>query len=142
MKVQKKMANREQYLDLFNSMITNIERKIRLQTIILFGSRARGDAHQYSDYDLVIIADFEEPYAKRRDWVVRLTPDVSVDLFCFTPDEFEQLFSDLNLTAIDAIGEGIVLVGNEFVAPFKERYAWMELHGMRKTDCLIIPPES
>jgi predicted nucleotidyltransferase len=121
-------------------MINSIGERIRLHAVVLFGSRARGDAHEMSDYDLVIIADFKEPYNHRRDWVVRLAPMISVDLFCFTPVEFRKLFDDLNLTAIDAIGEGIVLAGEDFIRPYKEQYEDMTARGMRKTDCLIIPP--
>lgn len=122
-------------------MIAAIEKRVPTYAVILFGSRARGDASEFSDYDLVIIADFKEPYYRRRDWVVRLAPMVSVDLFCFTPAEFRKLFDDLNLTAIDAIGEGVVLAGEAFIKPYKEQHEDMTARGMRKTDCLIIPPK-
>ena len=135
------MAQRQKHLDLFGSMITSIGEKIKLHAVVLFGSRARGDAHDLSDYDLVIIADFKEPYNRRRDWVVRLAPMISVDLFCFTPADFQKLFNDLNLTAIDAVGEGIVLAGEDYIKPYKEQFEDMASRGMKKTDCLIIPPK-
>jgi len=132
---------RQKHHELFDPMIASIGERVRLHTVVLFGSRARGDAHELSDYDLVIIADFKEPYNRRRDWVVDVAPMVSVDLFCFTPEEFHKLFDDLNLTAIDAVGEGIVLVGDDFMKPYKEQFEDMTARGLRKTDCLIIPPK-
>jgi predicted nucleotidyltransferase len=135
------MAKQHQYLDLFSPMIGAIKEKIRLYAVVLFGSRARGDAHGFSDHDIVVIADFKEKYHQRRDWVIRLAPLVSVDMFCFTPGEFHKLFNDLDLTAIDAIGEGIVLCGDDYIKPYKEKFEDMTARGLKKTDCLIIPPK-
>ncbi len=63
---------------------------------------------------------------------------VSVDLFCFTPEEFRKILADLNLTAIDPVGEGIVLSREEFIKPYKEQFEDMTARGMRKKDCMII----
>lgn len=38
-----------------------LKKKYNLVAVILFGSRARGDFKPWSDYDLLIIADFTEP---------------------------------------------------------------------------------
>ena len=38
----------------------------KLEKVILFGSRARGDATEESDFDFVIVANFEEP-----SWIAR-----------------------------------------------------------------------
>ena len=128
--------------ELFGPFITNLKARVQVQAVILFGSRARGDAGQFSDYDLLIIADFKEPYQRRREWVIRLAPLVSIDLFCFTPAEFESLFNDLEITAIDAVGEGVVLFGEPFVEPFKAKHTDLVVRGMKKTDCVLLPPQS
>jgi predicted nucleotidyltransferase len=134
------MSIRTSALALFSDMIQAVQKRTDLKAVILFGSRARGTPNKYSDYDLVLIGDFKEKFAERRDWVRKLAPLVSMDLFCYTPREFEQMFHSYRLTAIDAIGEGIVLHGEDFVAPFKQKYAEYVDRGMRKTSCALIPP--
>ena len=135
------MANTDGYLELFGSMIENIKTRVTLNAVVLFGSRARGDAHEYSDYDILVIGSFTESIRKRRDWILNLAPFVSIDLFCFTPAEFTALFNDFNLTAIDAIGDGIVLFGEEFVVPFKIMHQDFVERGMKKTSCLLVHPQ-
>ncbi len=128
--------------ELFKEMIQKIEIKLDLKAVIVFGSRTRGNAHYYSDYDIVIIANFKESFFKRSDWIIEITPDVSTDIFCYTPEEFELLFNDYHLTAIDSIGEGIVLFGEEFINPYKVRYQDFIRRGMKKTNCVLIPPKN
>nr|MDO8118954.1 nucleotidyltransferase domain-containing protein [Candidatus Sigynarchaeota archaeon] len=125
---------------LFRSMIEGISKRITLHAVVLFGSRAKGKAHKYSDYDLLVIGEFKESLRNRWDWVVQLTPDVSTDIFCLTPAEFAALFDDFNITAIDAIGDGIILHGTGFIAPYKERYNELVHKGMRKTSCMLVRP--
>lgn len=134
------MKNEIEFKEMFQNMVTQIQHRVPLKAMILFGSHARGDAHQFSDYDVVIIADFQENYLKRGLWVVHLAPDVSVDVFCYTPAEFETLFNSYNLTAIDAISEGITLYGEKFLAPYREKYAEFVHRGLRKKEWVLIPP--
>ena len=136
------MNTEQETFSIFNDMIRALQSHVELKAVILFGSRARGTFHKYSDHDLVIIGDFTGPYFDRLGWVMDLTPDVSVDLFCYTPSEFEQMFKTYRLTAIDAIGEGIVLFGEAFISPYKKRHAEFVRRGMRKTSCVLIPPTS
>jgi len=89
--------------DVFGGMISALQARVPLHAVILFGSHARGQAGPYSDYDIVIIADFEEKYLDRGRWVVQLAPPVPIDIFCYTPAEFEKMFNTYRLTAIDAI---------------------------------------
>jgi len=59
------MSEQEKAEFLFTDLIKSISDRIRLDAVILFGSRAKGTAHQFSDYDLVIIGDFTEAYRDR-----------------------------------------------------------------------------
>ncbi|MEX2717117.1 MAG: nucleotidyltransferase domain-containing protein [Candidatus Sigynarchaeum springense] len=134
------MKIKEDALELFGSMISAIQVRIDLKAVILFGSRAKGTAHAYSDYDLVIVGDFKEEYFARLEWVIQLASFVSVDLFYYTPQEFKIMFDEYRQTPIDAVGEGIMLFGEDWIRPYKQRYTKFVEHGMKKTDCVLIPP--
>lgn len=45
-----------------------LEEKLRLCAVTVFGSRARGDADEYSDLDVIVVLD-QEPTDSVRDYV-------------------------------------------------------------------------
>lgn len=64
----------------------------RARKAIVFGSVARGDADEWSDLDLVIIADTSRPFLERyRDFegIYEVWP--RLDLLIYTPEEFAEL---------------------------------------------------
>ena len=63
------------------------------ERILLFGSRARGEADAYSDYDLIVIKRTERPFIERlRDMVPYLVQfSHPADILVYTPEEFEQM---------------------------------------------------
>jgi len=63
------------------------------ERIILFGSRARGDADEYSDYDLIVIKRTTRPFLERlRDMVPYLVEfGHPAEILVYTPEEFERM---------------------------------------------------
>lgn len=64
----------------------------RAHRAIVFGSVARGDADEWSDLDLVIVADTSRPFLDRyRDFegIYEVWP--RLDLLIYTPDEFAEM---------------------------------------------------
>jgi predicted nucleotidyltransferase len=63
------------------------------EQIILFGSRARGDADEYSDYDIILIKRTDKPFLERlRDMVPYLMEfDRPAEVLVYTPEEYEQM---------------------------------------------------
>lgn len=59
----------------------------------LFGSHARGSADPHSDIDLIIVAPSDRPPVDRfLDYLPAIAgADVGVDLFVYTPEEFERM---------------------------------------------------
>jgi predicted nucleotidyltransferase len=59
--------------------------------VLLFGSRARGDASWDSDYDLCVVADLPPDIISRYDHVRRLLRGIraAFDVVVFTPAEWE-----------------------------------------------------
>lgn len=85
------------------------------ESIILFGSQARGDASDSSDVDLLVID--RQPFSsthRRQDEVTRLYLalrkfPVSTDVLLYSHDEFEQWKHSLNHVIGRAYREGKVL---------------------------------
>lgn len=64
------------------------------ERIILFGSWAKGEADRYSDLDLVIIKRTDKRFVARLvEAAGYLDFPFSVDLFVYTPEEFEAMIA-------------------------------------------------
>ena len=68
--------------------------RLRPQRILVFGSVARGDVHQGSDLDLILIGDFSGSRRDRVDQVLEVAWDLGirrgVEPLVYTPEEFER----------------------------------------------------
>ncbi len=77
------------------------------ERVLVFGSAARGDWHEASDIDLLIVRDTEEPFFERLRQVYRLLPpDLAVDVLVYTPQELERMLTRGNGLLARAIREG------------------------------------
>ncbi len=79
--------------------------------VVLFGSRARGDAHADSDLDLVVI---EPDFERRGDEYVRLRKElrglgVAVDLIVYREREADEWRGVPGTFLHEVLGEGRVL---------------------------------
>lgn len=81
------------------------------EQILLFGSRARGDATAQSDYDICVIATSDRPYHERNMQVRALFPhrDFSMDAFVLTPEEYEAQRQVVNTLGFYVDRDGEVL---------------------------------
>ena len=74
--------------------ISQLRARFIVEKAIIFGSRARGDYMNDSDYDILIVSpDFKGiPMSERIANVLDLWEYFPVDMdpLCFTPDEFEK----------------------------------------------------
>lgn len=100
---------------LLMEMVNIIVREAAPEAIILFGSRARGDARPDSDVDLLVVES--EPFSGQRSRrlettrLYRLLRDLPLakDLLLFSRDEFEFWKTSLNHVIGRAYREGKVL---------------------------------
>ncbi|HUW64595.1 MAG TPA: nucleotidyltransferase domain-containing protein [Spirochaetia bacterium] len=61
------------------------------QRIILFGSLASGNVHEWSDIDLIVVKESDKDFYERLKEVGLLVmPEVGADIFVYTPKEFES----------------------------------------------------
>lgn len=91
--------------------LNKINAKFHPDTIILFGSRARGDYLKDSDYDLIIVSPkFQDVHFLER--IYQLLEfwdyDWDVDILPYTPEEFEKKKKQIGIVN-QAVKEGLVL---------------------------------
>ena len=77
--------------------------------VIVFGSRARGDALSTSDLDLILVSSrfASVPFLERPVQVLEsLDYPGGLELLCYTPEEFERKREELGIVCV-AVKEGI-----------------------------------
>ncbi len=99
------------YPDALRVLVRQVVAAVHPLRIILFGSRARGDAHTGSDYDLMVVMPNG---AHRRHTAQRLHGKVLVleldyDFLVATPGDFEKYGDHPSLVYKYILQEGIVL---------------------------------
>jgi len=90
------------------------EMGISIESIILFGSRARGDYNEDSDYDILIITKETFPikekmriFNKVNDVLAKML--IPCDIIIKSHDEVEYLRDKINSVTREAVEEGILL---------------------------------
>ena len=84
------------------------------EKIILFGTLAKGEVHEWSDIDLVIVERTQLPFFQRIKKVRKLIqPKVGMDIIVYTPEEFDQLCSDRSFFQEEIIGKGEIVYERE-----------------------------
>jgi predicted nucleotidyltransferase len=80
-------------LDTVLAVLRPLLREHGARAAYLIGSRARGTADQHSDIDLIIVAESDRSEVERfKDYLPAIVASpVGVDLFIYTPEEFERL---------------------------------------------------
>ena len=102
---------------LLQQMVDTIVREASPEAIILFGSRARGDARPDSDIDLLIIETepFSPQHSRRKEaaglYMALRGLAISKDILLYSRDEFEHWKNSINHVVGRALREGKVLHG-------------------------------
>jgi predicted nucleotidyltransferase len=80
------------------------------ERVIVFGSLASGQVHEWSDIDLVIVEKTDLPFWQRLRQTRRLLrPQVGTDILVYTPEEFEQLRRDRAFFREEILAKGKVV---------------------------------
>lgn len=111
-------------------------RELRPLALILFGSLAKGDYHQYSDADFcVVLAKSPGSIFEGYDLVVACDPSGVVQPVVYGADQFRQMVRQANGLALEVIADGLFLAGDEAFRQEIERLAarlWQQL-GIERT---------
>lgn len=77
---------------------------------ILFGSAARGDQHEGSDLDVIVVRATDLPFVERPRALLEALPrGLAVDVLVYTPEEFARLSRDPRGVLASALAEGVEL---------------------------------
>jgi len=86
-----------------------LSRDIPVDKMILFGSRAHGNPHRWSDFDVMVVSKkFRNVDSLKRSLGFHEYWDLNypVDFVCYTPKEFNKLKKMITIVR-DAVKEGV-----------------------------------
>lgn len=94
-------------------VLPRLVERYRPTTVLVFGSRARGEAHAYSDLDVLIVSPaFQSiPWLERRGHIRQeCGVPADVELLCYAPEEYGRKVEELGIVRT-ATREGVDLLG-------------------------------
>ena len=113
----KKKIRDKKVNDFVEKYLDKIKKAYEPQQIWLWGSRAYGTPHEYSDIDLIVVSKSfaNERFIQRMPSFLRklgLVTDTSVevlDVLCYTPEEFERKKNQISIVR-EAVNKGIRII--------------------------------
>ena len=85
-----------------------LKKALPVMEVYLYGSFARGEIHEGSDIDLLIIGDFKERFFDRIGKVLELT-DLPIEPLVYTVEEFEEMKKAQNPFIIEVLKTAVKL---------------------------------
>jgi predicted nucleotidyltransferase len=82
--------DREEIYEQLRQFIHLLKGKHAVKNVYLYGSFARGDLHEGSDIDLIIVGDFQGRMPQRIGKILDLT-SLPIEPLVYTEAEFEQM---------------------------------------------------
>ncbi|TFF89533.1 MAG: hypothetical protein EU549_00240 [Promethearchaeota archaeon] len=139
----KMRKNNREIIEYLNILIEKIKDYYSIKCVIFFGSRARGDFSPHSDIDLIIVGNFRQKFINRADKIYEIHDwKLGLDVFCYRPQEFDELFHNGTVSALDAIDEGICLYGMDFFKKYERKLNKLKKRGLYKDPPVWVLPES
>ena len=94
--------------------VRQVQTDLKPLAVILFGSLARGDYHQYSDADFCVVLPDPQPSPfVGYDRVVAGDPSGVVQPLVYDAGQFCQMVTEANGLALEVMADGLFLAGDE-----------------------------
>lgn len=122
--------------------VARLRKRFRLVAVILFGSRARGDWGPWSDYDLLIIGEFDRGFLERIREILEVLSDIPLPIepHPYTLEEVLDLLRRGSPTIYDALEEGRVLYSSSGLDVVRRVFEGLRRRGMKKGYTSITVP--
>jgi len=90
--------------------VVEVVRKLNPDLAILFGSFATGDINEGSDVDILVVADFKEPFLDRIRTLMDInTFKIPIEPVGYTPEEFNEMKNRKNPFIMEVLEKGKVM---------------------------------
>ena len=132
------------YDEMLKPVVEQLVKYYNIYAIILFGSRARGDYHKYSDYDILVIGNFEKPFLDRISDILEILRGIKipVEVFPYTLDEAISMLKRGSVTIIDALSEGKILYKTVEFEKLQKIFKEIFPNGVKRSKTTIILPKN
>lgn len=101
-------AASDQLLERVIAFARDLKRRMPVEKVYLFGSLARGEVHEGSDIDLLIVGEFHERFPYRASPILRMT-DLPIEPLAYTPQELEEMKQAGNPFVLEVLRTGVRL---------------------------------
>jgi predicted nucleotidyltransferase len=120
------------------SSLEGLKTHYTVHWLVLFGSRARGDYKPWSDYDILVIADFDEEYLERIRKIYEVV-DPRVEVHPYRLDEALKMLDRGVPSIVDALEHGVVFFEDQSIRALREKFKALRSAGLlRRTKTSII----
>lgn len=104
------IEDREAIVERVRIFAKELETHLPVKQVYLYGSFARGEIHEGSDIDLIVIGDFKERFAERIGLILNLT-DLPIEPLVYTEAEFQEMIKTGNPFIREVMERGLRLLG-------------------------------
>ncbi|HUX98694.1 MAG TPA: nucleotidyltransferase domain-containing protein [Candidatus Deferrimicrobium sp.] len=112
-----------------------------IESIILFGSRARNEALSESDYDLMVIAPFQGTIFERLKQIYTyIPPELRIEALGWTAEEFEEMLHSFHLLALEILNDGIPLYDSGIFEKLHKEFKQLQSKGLEKKEFYWVYP--
>ncbi len=101
-----------------------------------------GDWMPISDYDLLVVADFDEPFLDRIYQLSSLVEGLMpVEFHPYRLEEVREMLGRGVVSIVDALEEGVSLYESTSFQEIRKTFREMKKKGLRKSSTAVILPE-
>lgn len=108
------LGRREEVLGQLEVYLRRLAERLQPQAVVLFGSFARGEVNEGSDLDLLVVADFRQPFLERIGLLLELAAGLSLPLepVGYRPEEVVAMWRAGNRFLYEVVRTGRLLQGS------------------------------
>ncbi len=114
----------QEIFERLNIYVNRLVEQLNPELIILHGSFAAGDFNEGSDVDLVVVAEFEEPFLERIGLLLRLNAEhLPLEPVGYTYQEFEEMLSKNNPFIANVLATGKILHSTDLMTELLQQHS-------------------